>query len=98
MNAGVEFVRKPVRFICIFLGSGVWSRPEISSIHIIKVESAYGLILVFEEAHCILYNNFVIKADKFHDLFGYPRSNDHQVHFPHINLYMIAEVMNRSDE
>ena len=96
MNAGVEFVKKPVRFICIFLGSGVWSRRKISLSHI-EVEATYGLIFVFEEAHCILNDDLIVNANKFYDFFGYPRSNHHYVYFPHINLYTITEVLYKLD-
>lgn len=45
MNEGVEFVRNPVRFICIFLGSGVWRKTSQGELPL-KHRHTHWLLLV----------------------------------------------------
>jgi hypothetical protein len=44
----------------------------------------YGLRLVFEKIHCILYDEFIVQTEK--TFFSVPRSDDLQVCFAHVYL------------
>ena len=87
MNTGVESVRKPVRWICIF-----WDRESVhedeSKGQTERMAGFYGLRLVFEKTHCILYDEFIVQTEEFHDFFlvSDPRSDDLQVYFAHVYL------------
>lgn len=85
MKAGVSFVKKPVRFICIFFGSGVWN-VAISGRVVGGREGAYRVLYVFQQAHSIFNYDLIFKTDELDDLLGNPWPNDVEVHFLHVHL------------
>jgi hypothetical protein len=94
MNADVESVRKPVRLICIFLGSGVC----VVDINTGVREKCRGkwihrLRFILKESHGVLDEDLVLETDELHDLFSNPRSNDLQVDLTHIYLDEMSECV-----
>jgi hypothetical protein len=53
-------------------------------------EIIHGLGLVLEEAHGVLYKDFVLEADEFDDFFSDPGANDLQIYFAHVYLEYIC--------
>jgi hypothetical protein len=87
MNADVESVRKPVKLICIFLGSGVCVNDINTGVtEICRGKCDHRLGFIFKESHGVLDENFVLETDELHDLFGDPRPNDLQVDLTHVYL------------
>src|SRR5260221_6124206 len=87
MNADVESVRKPVRLICIFLGSGVCVDDINTGVRDkCRGKCIHRLGLIFKESHGVLDEDLVLETDELDDLFSDPRSNDLQVDLTHIYL------------
>jgi hypothetical protein len=92
MNADVESVRKPVRLICIFLGSGVCVDGINTGFREERREKCiHRLGFIFKESHGVLDEDLVLETDELDDLFSDPRSNDLQVDLTHIYLDEMSE-------
>ena len=65
MNTGVESVRKPAR-IFLYRESVHEDEPKGQTE---RITGFYGLRLVFEKTHCILYDEFVVQTEEFYDFF-----------------------------
>lgn len=50
------------------------------------IRGAYRLLFIFEKAHSVLYDDFILESNQLDDFLGYPWPNDLQVDLTHINL------------
>lgn len=74
MNAGVDFVKNPVRLICILRGSGVLRSMSICTLS--NKDGTYRCCIIFQQSHRVLHDHLVLEADQLYDLLHDPRTDD----------------------
>ena len=83
-------VRKPVRAICIFLGSGDCKQgQEVSPCYeLVSKNGTDRILLVFQQPHSVFYHDFVLESCELDDFLCNPGPDDVHVDFSCIDLEM----------
>ncbi len=89
MKIDASLARKAVRESCSFLGSGDYGAPVRERFCNVQTRS-YRFVQEFES---ITYQNVVLKTCQFHYFLCYPRLDDVQVYFTHVDLEDEGELV-----